>query len=104
MLSATRRRTEQHFESVSRYRLPNLFTSDDDRRRLTHDDLPDMTNRELFAEETLAGFALAYAVGHRDACPTVPTSTGPCYSLPADEWLTERVRAVRAEVARRRSR
>ena len=103
MPSATRQ-TDRRFKAVSRYELPDLLASEDDRRRLTHEDLGEMSNVELFSEETRASFALACAVSQRDHCPLVWTSKQPHYHLPADEWLAQRVRAIRAEVARRRSR
>ncbi|MDZ4178028.1 MAG: hypothetical protein U1E29_02155 [Coriobacteriia bacterium] len=85
---------------VGVYILPNVQRSSDDALRLEHRDLPDLSDRQLFAEAVRVREALA--AGITEGCrATLETCEAP-YFVPAVIWLEQRAEAVRSELARRK--
>ncbi len=82
------------------YHLPSVQYDSDDGRRLAGLDVPGMSDREIYAEGTRLGAALAYAIA-TDYRGTLETCTAPYY-IPVIEWLERRMRLVQAEIRKRK--
>jgi len=81
---------------ISYYDMPNAATTYEDLERLRHDDLRAMDARDLYVERLRVERAITRARGG-----TYVTTTQPPYFMPAIDWLVDRIRHVRDELAKR---
>lgn len=91
-------------ERLGTYRMPRAIEDADDAARLRGTDLPAMTSRRLYAEKVSVSNAIAayqrLAESGKQALVFDPDqATG---SVPAADWLFERIAAVERELSRRK--
>lgn len=77
---------------VGGYQLPNFLRSEEDLQRLCHSDIPGMSANDLWVEHFRVQRALEASYGLRIYVGT----TGPEHSIPADEWLRQRLEVLEA--------
>jgi hypothetical protein len=83
--------------NIGRYALPDYTKSLDHLSRVLHRDLPSLSARGLDTERVRVEGALDAACGRR-MCVFHPAPIG--YML-VEDWLVERLQAIRAEIRRR---
>lgn len=87
-------------QCVSGYALPNPQMSSDDADRLAGNDIPSLSDLELFSESVRASAALAEAIA--TGCRAWLEWHEPPYAISAIDWLELRVRLLRREARRRK--
>lgn len=81
---------------ISRYSLPNHLESDEEDQRFRNEDLRNLTDLQLWGEETKAKVALASMCGknEKDRIVCIDETGRVVY---AQEWLLKRLAAIRRE-------